>query len=234
MAGQTEHTRLGRDVLTSGQIDAALDDGGDLFLHVNRVLYELCAAHPRHTDKAEVIGKVFLIGRTYAAAIERRRDTKGVNNDRFYTDYVAEALIHSSVDADLDALNRERSVTDRNLPSVLSAHDRLVRVLARLTKLKKRSLASKYLHFHRPALFFIKDSRAWQSLRRLTPRIPVPAGLRGLDRDYTPFCLRMVWLRDEVRTAFGRSLTPRQLDRLLLGMANQRPTDRLYRRKGDG
>lgn len=210
---------LGNTALTARQIASACDDAGDPFRNVNRVLYELCAASPTHTDHAEVIGKVFLIGRAYAAAIERRRETEGVDNDRFYTESVAPGLMRSSLDRDLSTLNREGGVTRENLHLVLAVHQRLLDVLERLTKLKKRSLASKYLHFHRPDLFFIMDSRAWQGLRQLTPRVPIPPDCRGCDREYAPFCVRALWLRDQVRTAFGRTLTPRQLDRLLLRLA---------------
>src|SRR5438477_314230 len=40
----------------------------------NGVLYDLCAANPEHTRDDVIIAKIWLIGRTYAAAIERRRD----------------------------------------------------------------------------------------------------------------------------------------------------------------
>ena len=40
----------------------------------NEVLYELCTKHPRHAEIPAVIAKVWLIGRSYAAAIERRRN----------------------------------------------------------------------------------------------------------------------------------------------------------------
>jgi hypothetical protein len=40
----------------------------------NQVLYAMCAANRGHTRDDIIIGKVWLIGRTYAAAIERRRD----------------------------------------------------------------------------------------------------------------------------------------------------------------
>jgi hypothetical protein len=36
-------------------------------------LYDLCRRHPTHTTIEEIIGKVLLIGRSNAAAIERRR-----------------------------------------------------------------------------------------------------------------------------------------------------------------
>lgn len=64
----------------------------------NEVLYELCRTRPTHTDEADVIAKIWLIGRSYAAAIERRRN-KSDGNDNFYVDKVAPAIRRSSIDA---------------------------------------------------------------------------------------------------------------------------------------
>jgi len=36
-------------------------------------LYEMCRKHPRHNREDEVISKIWLIGRSHSAAIERRR-----------------------------------------------------------------------------------------------------------------------------------------------------------------
>ena len=38
----------------------------------NEVLYRMCRESPLHEDPDVVVGKVWLIGRSYAAAIERR------------------------------------------------------------------------------------------------------------------------------------------------------------------
>ncbi|MBS4023649.1 MAG: hypothetical protein KGZ79_14730 [Dethiobacter sp.] len=37
----------------------------------NSVLYEMCQRAPQHTNEDEIIGKIWLIGRSCAAAIER-------------------------------------------------------------------------------------------------------------------------------------------------------------------
>lgn len=36
----------------------------------NKILYDMCYNNPEHTNKEVVIGKIWLIGRSYAAAIE--------------------------------------------------------------------------------------------------------------------------------------------------------------------
>jgi hypothetical protein len=38
----------------------------------NDTLYRLCAEHPGHTEDHVIIAKTWLIGRAYAAAVERR------------------------------------------------------------------------------------------------------------------------------------------------------------------
>ena len=40
----------------------------------NKTLYDLCSKHPNHKNNEEIIAKVWIIGRTYAAAIERRKE----------------------------------------------------------------------------------------------------------------------------------------------------------------
>lgn len=39
----------------------------------NKVLYDLCRKYPRHEGYPEIIAKIWIIGRSYAAAIERRK-----------------------------------------------------------------------------------------------------------------------------------------------------------------
>ncbi|MCI0640696.1 MAG: hypothetical protein L0Y72_16605 [Gemmataceae bacterium] len=39
----------------------------------NAALYDLCQEHPGHKKRDEIIAKIWLIGRSYSASIERRR-----------------------------------------------------------------------------------------------------------------------------------------------------------------
>lgn len=63
----------------------------------NQVLYDLCRDHPRHNSADVVIAKVWLIGRSYSAAIERRRSPTAYG-DSFYTKHVAPAVLVSNID----------------------------------------------------------------------------------------------------------------------------------------
>jgi hypothetical protein len=65
----------------------------------NEVLYKLCDDHPGHTANNAIIAKVWLIGRSYAAAIERRREKGEFSGDEFYVKHVAPCIRSSDIDA---------------------------------------------------------------------------------------------------------------------------------------
>jgi hypothetical protein len=185
----------------------------------NQVLCDLCRMYPRHDVDAEIVAKVWLIGRAYSASIERGRGKAagvGLSNDQFYTVAVPNALRKSRLDGNLEVLAKLPEGEESTIGLVLHAHADLVRTFLRLTNKRKRSLASKYLHFHLPHLFFIYDSRAMSAIRAL--RIPgsdilVP---RGVDKAYADFVSAAIGVQEHVHSRFGQRLNPRQLDRLLL------------------
>jgi hypothetical protein len=182
-------------------------------------LYDLCQRYPRHTIDSEIVAKIWLIGRAYSASIERGRgkaSDSGLSNDRFYTVAVPKALRESRLDEKLGALANLKETKESNVGPVLDAHTHLVHLFHGLTDKSKRSLASKYLHFHRPDLFFIYDSRAVSGIRAFgipgrTIEVPPRA-----DPAYARFVSAAIGVREYVRSRFGNGLSPRQLDRLLL------------------
>lgn len=204
----------------------AQNDDADPWHLANAALYRVCEEHPRHTDRRAVIAKVWLIGRAYAAALERRKRTSGrafVRGDEFYEKDVSAALTDGELDRHLRGIPPSADVAEV-WEDALVTHAHLVSVFRKLTGDGRRSLASKYLHFHRPAVFFIYDSRAAFALGRLVPRksgrvrrCPTVA-----DPDYGRFVVRALDLRDELEANFGCRLSPRQLDRLLLKFADRR------------
>lgn len=189
----------------------------------NQVLYSLCQAHPKHDRGDAIIAKVWLIGRSYAAAIERRKNAKGSSDD-FYEKTVVRAMKESSVDKWLSSLPERMTDPWRELGQVVVVHKRLMDLFTKMTDLEKRSLTSKYLHFHRPDLFFIYDSRAKGAIGKATPSIRKIARIQAkqADHEYLTFVRRCQWIRDDVARRFNTLLTPRQLDKILL-----RITDRM-------
>lgn len=166
---------------------------------------------------------MLLIGRAYSATAERGRSagsTAGSSNDEFYVRDLPRALRASTLDSRLGALRTLRRITNENAFEVILTHAVLMAVLRDLTGLEKRSLASKYLHFHLPRLFFIFDGRAQRMMRLVSPvvrrRPDLPA--LGGDPQYETFVASALALRGQLEGRFGVQLTPRRLDRVLLAL----------------
>jgi hypothetical protein len=61
----------------------------------NNCLYSLCEKYPRHKNVDEVVAKLWLIGRSYAAALERRKN-KRKKDPEFYEFIAAPVIIGSN------------------------------------------------------------------------------------------------------------------------------------------
>jgi len=209
--------------ITRKHIERAINEARDPWAVSNGVLYALCRRHPGHGDLKASTAKMLLIGRAYAASAERGRSagsSANASGDEFYTRDLPMALKRSSIDTRLKPLRDERRPTAENARLALAVHADLTALLQELTGLEKRSLASKYLHFHIPQVFFLFDGRAERALRGISPVRPRATTLRDMGGDpaYARFSLRALALMSEVRGRFGVSLSPRQLDRVLLAL----------------
>ena len=94
----------------------------------NQALYDLCQRHPKHVVDAEIVAKVWLIGRAYSASVERGRgkaNDAALSNDRFYTEAVPRALRVSELDRRLNELSGFEWVDESNAASILDAHAHL-------------------------------------------------------------------------------------------------------------
>ena len=132
----------------------------------NKVLYDLCSGHPNHKTDEEIIAKVWLIGRSYAAAIERRKNkTADSEGDFFYEETVAPKIKNSEIDKWFEEIR-----TNPTPEVAVKIHRKLTNLFAEISGLDKRSLASKYLHFHFDGLFFIYDARAVRAITNITER----------------------------------------------------------------
>jgi len=181
----------------------------------NRILYDLCRNYPTHADTSAVVAKIWLIGRSYAAAIERGRVVDDLNDD-FYVNIVAPRIMDSDIDQWIHDAKKEALSADSLILSV-DFHWETTQLFQEISSKYKRSLASKYLHFHVPEFFFIYDSRALNGLRKfskITGRV-TNTQRRG-DNDYRKFSEKCIILRDWINTKYNILLTPRELDNLLL------------------
>ena len=180
----------------------------------NKVLYDLCRRHPTHAQEDIAIAKVWLIGRSYSAAIERRRTVKARGADAFYEKIVGPRISASRIDDWFQTLRDDRT-NDRNLS--LAVHAKVTKLFQKITGMDKRSLASKYLHFHFPRRFYIYDSRANLAIRRLTKR-PKDGVVITEDADhvFARFWVCCEELDRRIASRWGRHLSPRELDKVLL------------------
>ena len=180
----------------------------------NQVLYDMCRTNPEHTRDQIIIGKMWIIGRTYAAAIERRRRMEVASGDAFYETVVAPKIRKSSIDSWFEAI---RNGCNEDLALHLEVHVRMMNLFTEISGLEKRSLASKYLHFHFPDRFYIYDSRAHRVVSELAEPIrnTLPA-LRDHDDTYARFCLRCRGLHQRISSVLGRVTSMREFDKVLL------------------
>ncbi len=191
----------------------------------NGVLYEMCRENFYHKETDKILSKVWLIGRAYSAAIERRRN-KVTINDNFYIDKVAPTFKGSEIDSYLSELRNHNKLTIENLPLILKAHNYLTQLTASITDLEKRSFSSKYLHFHLPNLFFIYDSRVVDSLRHFIGKVPRSMDFifesDSVDKEYAKFVCKSFVIRNGIMDNYNIDLTLRQFDNILIDFANKK------------
>lgn len=192
----------------------------------NQVLYDLCNKNFNHKEIDIILAKIWLIGRSYAAAIERRKNKKeDENNDDFYINNVAPNFKKSKLDNYLQLLKTKRSIKPENIEKILTAHYYLMQKVKQITELEKNSFCSKYLHFHLPNLFFIYDSRAIKGLRKFISRVPKELAdyttLKQVDQEYARFFLKCFCLKQDIEKKYKMKLSPREIDKILIQTANQ-------------
>lgn len=178
----------------------------------NEVLYRMCAEKPLHNDVDIIIGKLWLIGRSYSAAIERRA------GDNFKISDAAQNLYDSDIDELIKSITEIDRTTEKNVGEVLRLHKYLTGRIKEVTGVQKRSLASKYLHFHAPKSVFIFDSIVNKNLRQILRSTKQKFKLSDEYRDkydvtYADFCCRSIYYRDNIlEKKLGKNVTPRRLD----------------------
>ena len=185
----------------------------------NSVLYRMCEEEPEHKEIDVIVGKIWLIGRSYAAAIERRKNAVVVGDD-FYYDEVAPKLLEIGPELDdrITKLRKSKGLILDDIKLVLSTHKFLMDIFYEFTGLEKRSLASKYLHFHCPEEFFIYDSRARVGIGKLVkrPNKGILTDVSNCDPEYGDFVCRMLELQEYLDEQIGVYELPRKLDSFLL------------------
>ncbi len=186
----------------------------------NKVLYDLCKNHPNHDCEDKVIAKIWLIGRSHAASIERGRNmSQRQNSDSFYVKTVAPKIKSSDIDKWIANIPENTVLSLDQFKLAITAHWQLTNLFKEIigNDIEKRSLASKYLHFHRPNAFFIYDSRAAKRITQIdSSKANIEIRCAKADKSYIQFVQRCLSLREYIKNKFGETLEPRQIDNLLL------------------
>lgn len=190
------------------------------WVYANSILYKMCKEHPEHTNADYIVAKIWLIGRSYAAAIERRKNKDEESTDDFYYEIVAPKLIAigNELDDRISYIKQLKKIDEVSAPYILETHKLLTDTFNEMTDLDKRSLASKYLHFHCPKAFFIFDSRAKTGINKFIKKdrnTKLPE-IKNCDEEYKDFFFRMFELQFNIKQSLGKYLSPRDLDGLLL------------------
>ena len=202
------------------QYEKFISENSSLWEFGNEILYRMCREYPYHEREDVVIGKLWLIGRSYAAAIERRKNVNDYLGDEFYYDVVAPKMLEigKELDCQLETLRKSNGSIVDDLGLILVTHKYLMDAFHDITGLEKRSLASKYLHFHCHEKFYIYDNRARVSIRKMVkrPNKNRLLEIEDYDKEYGDFVCRMLELQEYLDEKLGVFDTPRKLDDFLL------------------
>jgi hypothetical protein len=185
----------------------------------NQVLYKMCVERPKHTHLDTIASKIWLIGRSYAAAIERGAGEQIEEGEDFYMKKVAPAILAAPIDEWITGVHHIERLTSENILDSLRCHKKVMDLFTSIAGgTTKRSLASKYLHFHAPNAFFIYDSRSNNQVRQRLRNRKKHHDHSNPDCDeaYQIFCAKCLRYREELEEKIGRFVTPRELDSELL------------------
>ena len=180
----------------------------------NNILYDMCSKNPKHTESDVILAKIWLIGRAYSASIERGAGTNineaKRNKKDFFLDTITDKIKSSNIDSWLGKLENIEKINIDNYETILEVHHNLTNLFKDISGLNKRSLASKYLHFHYPKLFFIYDSIAKKELTKIVKKkLDYP---KKYDREYAAFVRKCIFFRDKEEEKLRTKLLPKDID----------------------
>ena len=195
-------------------------NGVQRWVFPNEILYQICEQYPAQNDIDQIVAKFWIIGRSYAAAVERVRGVK-INGDAYY-DHVAPAVIQisSALETAIHDINQSACLDETIILKIVQTHCLLEEAVFKAVSMYKRSLCSKYLHFHCRKSVPIYDSQAAWALRSLVSKDKGDLQLfsgHQIDEEYADFALRFLFLKNEIQNEYQSDLSVREMDVLLQG-----------------
>jgi hypothetical protein len=169
-----------------------------------RALYELCFLHRHHFQDDIVADKLRMIVRV---CVEQ-----GLKVDDFSPELVAHRLGQSGIDRWFASLATAEQL-DASL--AFEVHKRVMEVLSDLPIEQARSLASKYLHYHYPELFYIHDVGLENAAHELGEGECGYLARTEHDQVYGAFFACCRKLADKFAPLCGHRPSPRDLDLVL-------------------
>lgn len=182
-----------------------------------RALYELCFLHRHHFRNEIVADKLRMILR-YCA-------DRGLQLNDFSPEMSALRLERAGVDRWFAGLSTAEEI-DPAL--VFEVHKRVMDVFDDLPAPQSRSLASKYLHFHFPELFYLYDSRVEAAALALGRGEWGYLAWSEHDPDYARYFACCRRLAEEFTPLAGRQPNPREMDRILRGWMDHQDGETLF------
>ena len=194
----------------------------------NDILYKMCKNYPSHKDDVEVIAKIWLIGRSYAASIER--GAKDKNNEK-QEESIYEKIVPKVFSEYREKIDEALSKTSKSdLQQIFYTYDLVLKCFNKITIKWHRSLTSKYLHFHQPDYFYLMDSRAKTGLQNVLEALSINNRIEKAEisnysvskesEEYVKFYLKCQICHKQLEKEFNCKLSTKDLDNLLLVIAD--------------
>jgi hypothetical protein len=156
------------------------------------VIWACTKEMPNHSNVNEVFAKVSLVNRLYRANLHM-----GAKSAEWK---VAETLVNERFDMSLSALRALSAFDPASLPTVLDAHECLVKIARSVTERTENSFAAKYLSFHFPAVVPIFDNNAYATGWKLVGRrLSSELYTNRLNCDYGYHCEAILLLVDHLK-----------------------------------
>ena len=190
---------------------------------LNQMLYKTVEDHPSNADHSQIIGKLMLIGRTYSASIERRQTNKHEDERQALEVFIAAAdsIARSNVEALLGCIKPSARLTPERIDEAAAVHLELCTALTSASHQENSSLASKYLHFHRPNFFPIVDSlvrAGWSWVMDAKDESYAGYTTLGKVARYRDWCEKCLAMQEDIRIQLGHEVSLRQVDNYLLSV----------------